>query len=56
MQRHIAVAAYLLIIPFSTGTDFRRQNLTSVDVKLWRLKSITALAEENIYNGRRPKT
>ena len=26
--------------PYSTGIDFKRQNLTSVDVKLWRLKSI----------------
>ena len=30
----------LSINPFSAGIDFRRQNLTSVDVRLWRLKSI----------------
>ena len=29
--------------PFSTGIDFRRQNLTSIDVRFWRLKSIIAL-------------
>ena len=29
--------------PFSAGTDFRRQNLTSVAVRFWRLKSIPAL-------------
>ena len=29
-----------LYINFSTGIDFRRQNLTSVDVRFWRLKSI----------------
>ena len=29
--------------PYSAGTDFRRQNLTSVDVRFWRLKSIPVL-------------
>ena len=29
--------------PFSAGTDFRRQNLTSTDVRFRRLKSISAL-------------
>ena len=29
--------------PFSAGTAFRRQNLTTVDVRFWRLKSILAL-------------
>ena len=28
---------------FSAGTDFRRENLTSIDVRFWRLKSIPAL-------------
>ena len=28
---------------FSAGIDFRRQNLTSTDVRFWRLKSIPAL-------------
>ena len=31
--------------PFSAGTVFRRQNLTSVDVRFWRLKTIHALKE-----------
>ena len=30
-------------IPYSAGTDFSRQNLTSVDVRFWRLNSIPAL-------------
>ena len=29
--------------PYSAVIDFSRQNLTSVDVRFWRLKSITAL-------------
>ena len=29
--------------PYSAGIDFSRQNLTSVDVRFWRLKSIQAL-------------
>ena len=29
--------------PYSAGIDFRRQNLTFVDVRFWRLKSIPAL-------------
>ena len=29
--------------PYSAGIDFSRQNLTSVDVIFWRLKSIPAL-------------
>ena len=33
--------------PFSAGTDFRRQNLTSI---------VPALKEQNIYNGGRPIT
>ena len=32
---------------FSAGTDFRRQNLTSIDVRFWRLKSIPALEENS---------
>ena len=31
------------INPYSAGIDFRRQNLTSVDVRFWRLKSTPAL-------------
>ena len=34
--------------PFSSGTDFRRQNLTSTDVRIRRLKSIPALKEYNV--------
>ena len=34
---------YIYIISFSTGGDFRRQNLTSTDVRFWHLKSIPAL-------------
>ena len=30
---------------YSAGTDFKRQNLTSVDVRFWRLKSIPTLKE-----------
>ena len=29
--------------PYSAGIDFSRQNVTSVDVRFWRLKSIPAL-------------
>ena len=29
----------------SAGTVFRRQNLTSIDVRFWRLKTISALKE-----------
>ena len=31
--------------PFSAGTVIRRQNLTSVDVRFWRLKTVPALKE-----------
>ena len=42
--------------PFSAGTLFRRQNLTSEDVRFWRLKTVPALKQSNIYNGRTPIT
>ena len=32
-----------ILNPYSAGIDFSRQSLTSVDVRLWRLKSIPAL-------------
>ena len=32
-----------VINPYSAGIDFSRQNLTSVDIKFWWLKSIPAL-------------
>ena len=35
--------------PFSAGIDFRRQNLTSVDVRFWRLKSIPALKDQKLF-------
>ena len=44
---------YHNINPFSAGIDFRHHNLTSIDVRLWRLESILALKESNIYNDRR---
>ena len=34
---------YTYIYSSSAGIDFRRQNLTSTDVRFWRLKSIPAL-------------
>ena len=34
---------------------FRRQILTSLDVRFWRLKTITAMKElKKMYNGRKP--
>ena len=40
-----------VIKPYSAEIDFRRQNLTSIDVRFWRLKSTPALQEYTIYNG-----
>ena len=40
--------------PYSAGIDFSRQNLTSTDVRFWRLKSTPHCKSENISNGRRP--
>ena len=34
-----------MLNPFNAGTVFRRQNVTSIDVRFWRLKSIPALKE-----------
>ena len=34
---------YKYFYPYSAGIDFRRQNLTSADVRFWRLMSIPAL-------------
>ena len=36
---------YFGINPFSTGIDFIRQNLTSIEVRFWRLKSIPVMKE-----------
>ena len=32
-----------IFFSYSAGNDFSRQNLTSVDVRFWRLESIPAL-------------
>ena len=39
------LSAVFTINPYSAGIDFSRQNLTSVDVRFWRLKSIPALQD-----------
>ena len=41
---------------FGMGTVFRRRNLTSVDVRFSRLKTIPTLKEQNIQNRRGPIT
>ena len=41
---------YMVFNPFSAGIDFSLQNLTSRDVRIWRLKSIPAPKKI----GRRP--
>ena len=38
----VYTAVFQRFNPYSAGIDFRRQNLTSVDIKFWRLKSIPA--------------
>ena len=40
----------------SAGIDFKREILTSIEVRICSLKSIPALKEGNIYNSRRPIT
>ena len=40
--------------PLSAGTVFRRQNMTSVDVRFWRLKTVPHCKNVNIANGNRP--
>ena len=37
--------------PYSAGMDFSRQNLTSVDVRFWRLKSLITDACESCINS-----
>ena len=34
-----------LLNPYSAGTVFMRQNLTSTDVRFWRIKKVRALQE-----------
>ena len=41
-ETQLQVGVYL-INPYSASIDFSRQNVTSVDVRFWRLKSIPAL-------------
>ena len=41
---------YNLCYSFSAGTVFRRQNLTSADVRFWRLKTVLALKGLNLTN------
>ena len=41
----------IIFNPFGAGIDFSRQNLTSTDVRFWRLKSIPALKELKFYIG-----
>ena len=38
----------IIFNPFSAGTVFRRQNLTSKDVRFWRLKTLPALKKVKI--------
>ena len=40
---YIKIFQRFMINPYSAGIDFSRQNMTSVDVIFWRLKSIPAL-------------
>ena len=40
---HIEISHIQLSNPYNAGIEFSRQNLTSVDVRFWRLKSIPAL-------------
>ena len=44
------------VSPYCVGIDFSRQNLTSVDVRLWRLMSTPHCKSKHIYNVRRPIT
>ena len=43
LKKAIAAISTLLVNPSNAAIDFRRQNLPSVDVRFWRLKSIQAL-------------
>ena len=45
---------YKYVYSYSAGIDFRRQNLTSTDVRFWRLKSIPALQGLNPQNSYLP--
>ena len=45
---------YHLCYSFSAGIDFKRQNLTSTDVRFGRLKLIPAMKRLNLYNLQAP--
>ena len=42
-SKNVLIAFYWQFNPFSVGINLRRPNLTSVDVRFWRLKSISTL-------------
>ena len=44
---------YIYFYSYSAGINFRRQNLTTTDVRFWRLKSVPALEKWN-ESGFRP--
>ena len=44
-QYSLTHQCHFSIDPFSAGTVFTRQNLTSVDVRFWRIKMVPALKE-----------
>ena len=56
LSRDIVISNLLYVKLSHAGTVFRRQNLTSVDVRFWRLKTVSALKELNISNDRKPTT
>ena len=44
----------MVLNPFSAGIDFRRQNLTAIDVRFSSLMLIPAPTEQDIYTIRGP--
>ena len=51
---HFALISCILTVLFKNIYPFRRQNLTPIDVRCWRPKSIPELKELRFYNSRRP--
>ena len=43
------------IEPFSAGVDFKRQNLTSKDVRFWRLMSNPSLKDKRFIKAEDPE-